>query len=128
MPWIPRKPTKPKTCQKCGKEYIPNAFSQKYCRECSPHLNPKSSNRCEACGRATNGFYVLPEDPTRKLCSFCSSAKHKLEVEKRLSEKNPKKIRTCNKCGSYITKSEYREFGGLCPSCYFQQTKVKVTL
>jgi hypothetical protein len=120
------RPHKPKTCLKCGKEYMPNAFNQKFCPLCSTRYNPsKSKNRCSVCGRATSG-YSLPAYPNQVFCSFCLRAKNNQEAEKRLAEKNG--LNHCHECGRTIygnskSLSVLLKFR-LCVMCFYAKNPI----
>jgi len=109
------RPRKPKTCETCGKEYMPNAFSQKFCRSCSTRYNPsKSKNSCSACGRHSSTL-------VDGLCSFCFSDKRKQIVTQREEEKNGSNH--CHECGRKVYGNS-RNLGvllkfRLCTMCFY---------
>jgi NMD protein affecting ribosome stability and mRNA decay len=104
-----------KKCERCGETFTVGNSNEKrkLCWTCKPHRF-----LCLGCGRSS---HTLVDG----LCSFCVENKRAQIMRQREEEKNPTKPRACSKCGSYITKNENRLYNGLCPSCYFQQTKVK---
>lgn len=111
---------KPKKCLRCGKEFIPKTWTQKYC------LNPcvakiqNFKNRCEVCGRHIRSRIPINSDE-KLLCGFCYSreraeAQAYREMQSRKVCTNPRK---CKNCGEYAFLVRYTH---LCRTCY---TKLK---
>jgi ribosomal protein S14 len=83
-------PKDPRVCVECGKNYMPNAYSQKWCNDCRPKHEPRI---CVGCGRHSSRL-------ENGKCSFCLQSERKLIVQQRLEEK--KSSKRCRECGRPI--------------------------
>jgi DNA-directed RNA polymerase subunit RPC12/RpoP len=104
----------PRKCQRCGKEYLPTGFTQKFCPDCKNISHPNC--HCQKCGRFSK--FTLRELDGKKLCSFCYSAQRKLEYTLKIQKQQARF--KCSKCGAPITFNEKRAFRGKCEHCYFE--------
>lgn len=98
------KPRYARRCEKCGKSYMPNNHSQKYCENCRPKI--KHLNVCVVCGRKSNVLIGM-ENPK---CSFCCQA----EAKARHSDKR----HICRSCGKPSCHGLIYQKFHLCISCF----------